>query len=36
MNVYFNGLKVICAGGKDIANIEKILNDQDFVGTTIG
>ena len=30
------GMKVICAGGKDIANIEKILNDQDFVGTTIG
>jgi len=30
------GMKVICAGGKDIANIEKILNDQDFTGTTIG
>ena len=30
------GMKVICAGGKDITNIEKILNDQDFVGTTIG
>lgn len=30
------GMKVICAGGKDIANIEKILNDLDFLGTTIG
>ena len=30
------GISVICAGGKDIANIEKILNDQEFVGTKIG
>ncbi len=30
------GIKVICAGGKNIDNIEKILNDQDFIGTTIG
>ena len=28
-------IDVICAGGKDIANIEKILNDQDFFGTKI-
>ncbi|MDD7417212.1 MAG: UMP kinase [Treponemataceae bacterium] len=31
-----NGIQVICAGGKNIDNIEKILNDQDFFGTTIG
>ncbi|MCR4789900.1 MAG: UMP kinase [Treponemataceae bacterium] len=30
------GITVICAGGKDIDNIEKILNDQDFFGTKIG
>ena len=30
------GMKVICAGGKDIPNIEAILNDKDFIGTTIG
>ncbi len=30
------GMKVICAGGKNIANIKAILNDQDYVGTTIG
>lgn len=29
-------LKVICAGGRDIANIENILEDKDFFGTTIG
>ena len=29
-------IDVICAGGKDIANIEKILNDQEFFGTKIG
>ncbi len=30
------GLKVICAGGKDIKNIQAILNEKDFIGTTIG
>ncbi len=30
------GLQVICAGGKDINNIKLILNDSEFVGTTIG
>ena len=30
------GLRVICAGGRDIQNIQKILNEQDFFGTTIG
>lgn len=29
------GLKVICAGGKNIQNIEAILNDKDYFGTTI-
>ncbi|MDO4505959.1 MAG: UMP kinase [Spirochaetales bacterium] len=29
------GLKVICAAGKNIDNIENILNDKDYVGTTI-
>ena len=29
-------MKVICAGGKNIENIKAILNDEDFVGTTIG
>ena len=29
-------IDVICAGGKDIANIEKILNDHEFFGTKIG
>ena len=28
-------IDVICAGGKDITNIEKILNDQEFFGTKI-
>ncbi|MGP1587897.1 MAG: UMP kinase [Treponemataceae bacterium] len=31
-----SGIKVICAGGKNIENIENILNDKDFFGTTIG
>lgn len=30
------GLKVICAAGKDLENLKKILSGQDFVGTTIG
>lgn len=30
------GMKVICAGGKNIPNINAILNDQDYIGTTIG
>ena len=30
------GMKVICAGGKNIPNIKAILNDQDYIGTTIG
>ena len=30
------GMKVICAGVKNLDNIKAILNDQDFVGTTIG
>ena len=29
-------LKVICAGGKDIDNIYNILNEKEFLGTTIG
>jgi len=29
------GLKVICAGGRDIDNLRKILNGEDFTGTTI-
>jgi uridylate kinase len=29
------GLKVVCAAGKDIANLRKILCDENFVGTTI-
>lgn len=28
-------LKVICAGGKNIPNIQSILNDSDYIGTTI-
>ena len=31
-----NDIKVICAGGKNIENIENILNDKDFIGTQIG
>ncbi|MBN2873514.1 MAG: UMP kinase [Spirochaetales bacterium] len=30
------GLRVICAAGKDLANLEALLNDQPFAGTTIG
>nr|QQP23051.1 uridylate kinase [uncultured Treponema sp.]QQP23052.1 uridylate kinase [uncultured Treponema sp.]QQP23053.1 uridylate kinase [uncultured Treponema sp.]QQP23054.1 uridylate kinase [uncultured Treponema sp.]QQP23056.1 uridylate kinase [uncultured Treponema sp.] len=30
------GIKVICAAGKDIENLEKILNGKDFKGTVIG
>ena len=30
------GMKVICAGGKNIPNIKAILNDEDYIGTTIG
>ncbi|MDR0584533.1 MAG: UMP kinase [Treponema sp.] len=30
------GLKVICAAGKDLANLKKILSGGDFIGTTIG
>jgi hypothetical protein len=30
------GMKVICAGGKNIPNIQAILNDQEYIGTTIG
>ena len=29
-------LKVICAGGKNIENIRKILDEKDFIGTVIG
>ncbi len=30
------GLKVICAGGKNIPNIRAILDGKDYIGTTIG
>ncbi len=30
------GLRVICAAGKDLANLEAILEGRPFVGTTIG
>ncbi len=30
------GMKVICAGGKNIDNIKAILEDKDYIGTTIG
>jgi uridylate kinase len=30
------GIKVICAAGKDLPNLKKILNDEPFIGTTIG
>ena len=30
------GMKVICAGGKNIDNINAILNDKEYIGTTIG
>jgi uridylate kinase len=29
------GIKVICAAGKDLPNLKKILNDEAFIGTTI-
>jgi uridylate kinase len=29
------GLKVICAGGKNLENLKKILSSEDFTGTTI-
>jgi len=29
------GLKVICAAGKNIDNLKKILNSEEFIGTTI-
>ena len=28
-------MTVICAGGKNIPNIEAILNDKTYIGTTI-
>ena len=30
------GMKVICAAGKDLENLKKILSGEEFVGTTIG
>jgi uridylate kinase len=30
------GLKVICAAGKNLENLKKLLSGEDFVGTTIG
>ncbi|MDR1253159.1 MAG: UMP kinase, partial [Treponema sp.] len=30
------GLKVICAAGKNLDNLKKILRGEDFVGTSIG
>ena len=30
------GMKVICAGGKNIPNIRNILDDKEFIGTQIG
>ncbi|MDX9898234.1 MAG: UMP kinase [Spirochaetia bacterium] len=30
------GLRVVCAAGKDLVNMEAILNDKPFIGTTIG
>ena len=29
------GLKVICAAGRDLENLKKILHGEDFTGTTI-
>jgi len=29
------GLKVICAAGKDLPNLKKILLEENFIGTTI-
>lgn len=31
-----SGIQVICATGRDLPNLERILNRQEFVGTTIG
>lgn len=31
-----SGITVICAGGKNIQNIQNILEDKDFIGTRIG
>jgi uridylate kinase len=30
-----NNISVICAGGKNIPNIKAILNDEEYIGTTI-
>ena len=30
------GIQVICAGGSDLDNLDNILNDRPFKGTTIG
>ncbi|MDR1858574.1 MAG: UMP kinase [Treponema sp.] len=30
------GIQVICAAGKDLANLKKIIQGEDFTGTTIG
>ncbi|MDR0399749.1 MAG: UMP kinase [Treponema sp.] len=30
------GLRVICAGGRDLSNLEKILRGENFLGTIIG
>ncbi|HOX92988.1 MAG TPA: UMP kinase, partial [Spirochaetales bacterium] len=30
------GLRVVCAAGKDLANLEAILDNREFVGSTIG
>jgi uridylate kinase len=30
------GLRVICAGGRDLPNLERILRDKEFLGTVIG
>ncbi|MDR1106484.1 MAG: UMP kinase [Treponema sp.] len=30
------GLKVVCAAGRDLENLKKILSGEDFTGTTIG
>jgi uridylate kinase len=30
------GLKVICAAGRNLENLRKIVREGDFIGTTIG
>jgi uridylate kinase len=30
------GLKVVCAAGKNLENLKKLLNGEDFIGTVIG